>query len=550
MSARFRSLRFRLFLAFAASGTLAMVAGAWAILRPPASHPDRALLAALAAILLLAFLLTGFLSRALFRNLETFTRQLEAAAGRPPGQRHIALSGQDETRMLVEAFNRLMTRLDEKAALIHRSHAQAEEELGLAKHVLKRLVEPGLAHLPGSFQMETLHTERINGDACAYHPGPAGLHFGLLCDAAGHGLTAGISTLPAIQAFLDLAAHDVPLGTMYQAINQRIHQLMPVNRFLCLMLFRLDLRSGSLSVLNAGLPDAILCLPGAGRRRFPSRNLPAGIRVAQEPPEAERVAAPPGSRLLAFTDGVLDLFPGAEAELRLLDGLERTSFGVHRAAVEETLALAIRDREQHDDVSWALWEIPDPPALPLPDLPPPPPGPAPAELDTPLGLSLTFEPERLAMRGLVPEVMRLLAALGLPAAMEPALALALGEALGNAVDHGLLHLDPALKRMELEAYEALRKLHLAALHTGSVRLDIRLRTLPSGPLREVVVEVEDSGPGFDWQAWEQRASRGEAPPGGGLGAIRALSRELTFNGPGNRIRFTLAADPRTPGSGG
>lgn len=531
-------------------GVLAMAAGGWAALRTPVCHPGQALLAGLAALLLLALLLTWLLSRARIRNLERFTRQLEEAAGRPPGQRHITLPARDETRMLAEAFNRLMTRLDQKAALIHRAHAQAEEEMGLAKHVLKRLVEPGRGRLPRSFQMETLHTQRINGDACVYHRGPTGLHFGFLCDAAGHGLTAGISTLPAIQSFLDLAAHDVPLETMYQTINQRIHQLMPVNRFLCLMLIRLDLRSGALSVLNAGLPDAILCLPGAGRRRFPSRNLPAGIQVAMEPPESETVAAPPGSRLLAFTDGVLDLFPGTEAESRLLEGLERSPFGVHRAAVEETLALAIQDREQHDDVSWALWEIPDPADLPLPDLPPPPAGPAPADLDTPLDLALTFEPERLATRDLVPEVMRLLATLALPAALEPALALALGEALGNAVDHGLLRLDPALKRMGLEAYEALRRLHLAALQTGSVRLDIRLRTLPSGPLQEVVVEVEDSGPGFDWRAWELRQSRGEVPPGRGLRTIRALSREMTFNESGNRIRFILAADPRIPGSGG
>jgi hypothetical protein len=312
---------------------------------------------ALAALVALA--LTWLLSHGLTRNLEAFTRQLENAADRPPGQRTVLTRAHDETRILVDAFNGLMTRLDEKAATIQEARARNDQELALAKHVLQRLVEPGLAALPGHFHMETLRTERINGDACTYRQGPAGLHFGLLCDATGHGLTAGISTLPAIQAFLTMVNRDVPLETIYQEINQHIHQLMPVDRFLCLLLIRLDLRNGVLSLLNAGLPDAILSLPGAGRRRFPSRNLPAGIRVGTQAPEVETVAVPPGSRLLAFTDGVLDLFPGAEAETRLVQGLDQAPLDVHRDAIRETLALAIGNREQHDDVSWALWEVPD-----------------------------------------------------------------------------------------------------------------------------------------------------------------------------------------------
>ncbi len=507
----------------------------------------RILQASSALAMLVALALTWLLSHGLTRNLEAFTRQLEDAADRPPGQRTILTRAHDETRILVDAFNGLMTRLDQKAATIQEARARNDQELALAKHVLQRLVEPGLAALPSHFHMETLRTERINGDACTYRQGPGGLHFGLLCDATGHGLTAGISTLPAIQAFLTMARRDVPLETIYREINQRIHQLMPVDRFLCLFLIRLDLRNGVLSLLNAGLPDAILSLPGAGRRRFPSRNLPAGIRVGGQAPEVETVAVPPGSRLLAFTDGVLDLFPGTEAETRLFQGLDGAPLEVHRDAIRETLALAIENREQHDDVSWALWEVPEPVGLTVPAAPEAS-GLASIERDESLALALDFQPGRIAVRDLVPEVVRLLAARGVSGSLEQVLALTLSEALHNAVDHGVLHLDPALKPLGFEAYEAIRKLHLAALPGGSVHLEIQLWTLPSGPVQDVVVTVEDPGPGFDWQSWEQSQPGGAgAPPGRGLALLKALSRELTFNAAGNRIRFTLARRTDTAG---
>lgn len=499
----------------------------------------RYLQGAVAAAVALALLLTWALSHRLTENLEDLTRQIEGAADLPPGHRVLLRKGNDETGVLVNAFNGLLARLEEKAARLQKAGARSEEEMALARHVLHRLVEPGLAALPASLHMETLQMAWINGDACTYREGPPGLHFGLLCDATGHGLTAGISTLPAIQAFLSMVPRDVPLETMYLEINQRIHQLMPVDRFLCLLLVRLDLRNGSLSVLNAGLPDAILCTPDGRRRPFRSRNLPAGILEGGDPPVAETVAVTTGDRLLAFTDGVLDLLPGGEVAPSLLDGLVACPLQVHRRVIQETLALAIGDQKRLDDASWALWEVPpllctrvSPASGYL--------APSTAELEEGFRLELAFPPQRHAVRDLLPDMMRLLSGRGLGVQDEQKLALALTEALANAVDHGLLRLDSRLKEQGFEAYEAQRQRRLAALQGGSVRLSVRLRTQGAGPLQELVVEVEDTGTGFDWRAWDPKAAGASPDPSGrGLLLLRALSRDLSFNEQGNRIRFTL-----------
>ncbi len=493
---------------------------------------------AVAASVPLALLLTWALSHRLTENLEDLTRQVEGAADKEPGQRVYLRKTNDETGLLVDAFNGLLARLENKRATLIKAQAQSDEELTVARHVLQRLVEPGLAALPPQFHMETLQVARINGDACTYQEGPAGLHFGLLCDATGHGLTAGISTLPAVQAFLSMVARDVPLETMYREINQRIHQLLPVGRFLCLLLIRLDLRNGTLSVLNAGLPDAILCTSEGGRRRFVSRNLPSGI-LAEEEPVIETVAVNPGDRLFACTDGVIELFEAGDPDPWLLRGLDAGPLAAHRRAIQETLTRITAEQGQRDDLSWALWEVPpllcariEPPERASDILP--------TGLNEDFRLDLAFQPRIHAVRDLLPDVIRLLSDRGLGAREGQILALTLTEALANAVDHGLLGLDPDLKHQGFEAYEALRRLHLAALQTGSVRLSIGLRTRPSGPVQEVAVEVEDTGPGFDWRAWDPEAAEAStAPSGRGLLLLRALSKGLTFNETGNRIRFTI-----------
>ena len=486
----------------------------------------------------LSLLLTWGLSHRLTQNLEDLARQLEGSATRDPSWRLQLQGGRDETGLLVDAFNGLLARLEYKRTRLLKAQAESDEELAVARHVLERLVAPGLAALPPGLHMETLQVARINGDACTYQEGPAGLHFGILCDATGHGLAAGISTLPAVQAFLSMVPRDVPLDTMYREINRRIHQLMPVGRFLCLLLIRLDLRNGTLSMLNAGLPDAILCTPGGSLRRFASRNLPAGIR-SDEPAVVETVAVAAGDRLLACTDGVSDLLGAADLETWLLKGLHASPLPVHRKVIHETLALATGGNRQRDDLSWSLWEIPPLVCARICD-PPPPSALALTELDEPFRLEISFQPQVHSARNVVPEAIRMLTERGMGAAEGQVLALALTEALTNAVDHGLLHLDPDLKEQGFEAYEALRKLHLAGLQDGQVRFSIRLRTRPSGILQALQVEVEDTGPGFDWHAWDPAAAEASsAPSGRGLLLIRALSQGLSFNERGNQIRFTI-----------
>jgi CheY-like chemotaxis protein/anti-sigma regulatory factor (Ser/Thr protein kinase) len=430
----------------------------------------------------------------------------------------------DELRLRVRSLAELIT-LHSNLAL---AKGESDEEMLITKHILHRLVEPGLRALPDHIHMETLQTQRINGDACAYHPGLPGVHFGFLCDATGHGLTAGVSTIPAIHSFLRMATRDVPLEIIYRKINTRLRQILPTGRFVCLMLVRLDLHRATLSVLNAGLPDALLHGTGGIIRRFPSRNLPPGVLDQVGPPMVEQVAITGGERLLAFTDGIQEVPGDQEAYRILMDGLASLPFDQHRGTIQSRLKAGIQDHEQQDDVSWTLWEIPKPNSPRLASRLPKP-GPVPPSLITTLAFELAFDPQRHPVREILPDCLRLLSGHGVSREAGQTLALALTEAMMNTVDHGLSRLEAAADAEPASD----------APDRGTVTLRIRLGCDGERRVRAIGVEVEDSGDGFDWRSWEADLDSHEMAGGRGLLIVRSLSSEMSFNEAGNCLRFTL-----------
>ncbi len=491
-----------------------------------------------ALVVAMSLSLTWLISHRLADNLEDITHQVRALGDLPAGNRIIRIRGNDEVSVLAESFNAMIGRLEAKERSLTRARTETDEELAITKHLLRRLVEPGLRALPPGFHMETLQTRRINGDACTYRQGLPGVHFGFLCDATGHGLAAGVSTLPAVQAFLSMANRNIPLDTVYRQINAGLREMLPTGRFVCLLLMRLDVHKGTLSVLNAGLPDALL-LPRRGpSRRLASHNLPAGVVDRLDPPVVEQIAVSEGDRLFAFTDGLQDML--GDRLPSILASSEELPFPGCRKAIQEALAADGLDREQQDDASWALWEVPAPASARLSSAGRPaahPAGDSAEPLRTTFALDFTLNPREQTIREFLPDCLRLLGNQGLPSGPSQRLALALTEALANAVDHGLLRLDPRLKEGGIEAYEAARRAGLEALTEGTVSLRISLRAEPRAEIREIAVEVEDSGPGFDWRAWRDQAEPLAA--GRGLLTLRALSPDLRFNEAGNALRFTL-----------
>jgi CheY-like chemotaxis protein len=96
--------------------------------------------------------------------------------------------------------------------------AEELDEISMIKRMLDRILEPGRASLPPGFYMETMATRRINGDVCTYHGGAPGIHYGLLCDPMGHGLMAGISEIPTVEAFRPMRTGTCPCPASWRRL--------------------------------------------------------------------------------------------------------------------------------------------------------------------------------------------------------------------------------------------------------------------------------------------------------------------------------------------
>ena len=114
-----------------------------------------------------------------------------------------------------------------------------------------------------------------------------------------------------------------------------------------------------------------------------------------------------------------------------------------------------------------------------------------------------------------------------------------GELYNNALDHGVLHLDSALKSLPdgFDQYLQLREDRLTALQQGAI--EIELERLTRDGDEYLLLMIEDSGEGFDHQQAANRAAQGAtehiAPSGRGILLVSSLCAGMQYSGKGNKV---------------
>jgi anti-sigma regulatory factor (Ser/Thr protein kinase) len=125
-------------------------------------------------------------------------------------------------------------------------------------------------------------------------------------------------------------------------------------------------------------------------------------------------------------------------------------------------------------------------------------------------------------------------------------AVALTEALVNAIQHGNLELDSRLRREDEAAYDRMAEFRRRRPPYRDRRLHVRARF----SRREAVYAIRDEGPGFDPSTLPDPTDPAhlEKTTGRGLLLIRAYMDEVAFNGAGNQLilikRRTTTPDAR------
>lgn len=376
-----------------------------------------------------------------------------------------------------------------------------------------------------------------NGDLLLATRTPEGRQRVLVGDFTGHGLSAALGAMPVSDAFLGMSASGLALDRIAFELNKKLRMQLPTGLFLAACLLEVDEIRGELVVWNGGMPDVLVARDGCGvRARLESRHLPLGVAGDDQfDPDLDVVSVSPGDRVLAYTDGVLETrnpdgvmfgagrldacvasampsggwfgalrdqlaeFRGTAAQADDLTLIE-VEVGVQEAQTAEASAVVPWDARQRDFCAKFCWT-----------------------------------PDMLRRGDYVHTVDALVASIPEIAEHRTALCTVVGELMANAVDHGLLQLNPDLKKSAegFDRFYELREKRLEELTSGWVCLAVEVAFGRDGGA--VRVEVEDSGMGFDVDAQPIVAQDDRAFSGRGIALVRGLCSRVDYSLAGRRV---------------
>ena len=434
----------------------------------------------------------------------------------------------------MERLRRLQDTVLKQRDLIAKHNEHLLTEQRVAKAVFDKVTHSGCLDAPNIRYLQSPYAV-FNGDLmlAAFKPS-GGMHV-LLGDFTGHGLPAAIGAMPLAEVFYGMTAKGYSLAEVLREINAKLKRILPVGVFCCATLLNISFQRQVVEVWNGGLPDGYLLRSSGERLPLVSRHLPLGVlEPASFNDKYEVYPLALGDRVFLLSDGVLEARnPQDElfGEARLLEVFARNRMPAELFS-EIQQALTLFSGEQQDDVSLLEVSLVEDGALARPPL---------AFADSgqshPLDWSASFEfrGETLRHFNPLPFLLQLLLEVQGLRPQGGALYTVLAELYSNALEHGVLGLDSALKANAegFAEYYRQRSLRLARLSDGYVRFHLRLQPEAGGG--RLVVRVEDSGPGYD----PSRALAQQVPVSGlsgrGLTLVRQLSERCSWDAGGQGV---------------
>ena len=414
-----------------------------------------------------------------------------------------------------------------------------EREQEVAEEIFTKLMEQGQMDLP----MITAHRESaatFNGDIFLVSQQPSGMIYLLVGDFTGHGLAAALGALPAAQIFYAMCNKGFGIAEIISEINQRLKETLPVGMFLASVLVQLNPKTSIASIWNGGLPDVLIKKKSTQEiLHYPSKHMALGIVPRNKLVfNLERVHVEKGDRLLIYSDGIIEginkkeEFFGQERLEAILDDTQPGEGAIVPKIVSEFNKF-LDGEEPHDDVTIVEFDFDEDffenkiqkcqvvSAY------------GPRNWET----SFLFNHDTLSVKDPLPLIMDVVRNIqGLHEHKEN-LFLILSELFTNALDYGVLKLDPGLRQEagSLETYYQARKEKLEKLGAGWVKIAMQNKIDQGKGLLKII--MEDSGEGFDVAAVLSNIREHGSLCGRGIDLVQNLVLSMDYNDSGNRVEI-------------
>ena len=379
----------------------------------------------------------------------------------------------------------------------------------------------------------------FSGDMVLSAYSPSRDLFFLIGDFTGHGLSAAIGAMPVSEVFHAMTSKGFSPENILSGINKKLKALLPVGMFFGVQLVVISHDLEHALIFNAGMPDLLLVDGDTNqiKKRLKSKGLPLGVVPDINPKEMlEYVPIRPKDKILMFSDGLTEARNADDEEfgdLRLLNAITNAPIDNVYSQIFTELDNFCGDMTQADDVTLAEITCVKS-LLPKGDI-----GEAHNVIKKSRAhqgewqMSLNFSGARLRESNPVPILVNHILEMENLESERQSLFTAITELYVNALDHGVLGLDSRLKSdpAGFARYFEERESRLATLDSGHVIFHMAVEQ--SGDFRRILLRVEDSGKGFDYESYRAPSEDETLLSGRGILLIKDLCESLSYEGKGN-----------------
>lgn len=228
------------------------------------------------------------------------------------------IKSQDEMLHLRDSFMYMQNSIAdyiEELKVTTRANERMESELNVARNIQMGML---CNDFPPQLYAVLHPAKEVGGDLYDFVLKGSTLYFAV-GDVSGKGVPASLMMAITRASLRFVAGLNLPMEETMSRINNSVVDTNSNNMFVTLFVGRLDLTTGRLDYCNAG-HNPIVVIPPDGEPYFlkAKPNLAIGL-FADFPYEAESIGLKPGTRILAYTDGVNE----AERADKSLYGNER-----------------------------------------------------------------------------------------------------------------------------------------------------------------------------------------------------------------------------------
>ncbi len=229
-----------------------------------------------------------------------------------------------------------------------------ESELNVARTIQMGMLN---TNFPSQLHALLIPAKEVGGDLYDFILKDDVLHFAV-GDVSGKGVPASL-VMSITRAMLHFVATlDLPLNESMNRINNSVADSNSSDMFVTLFIGRINLKTMRMDYCNAGHNQPVIVPPGGKPFFLPVKsNLAAGL-IEDILYEAEHIDLEPGTRIVAYTDGVteaendrLDMY----GEKRLIDQIGQVEADVDEKTVVEQLYQSVKaftaGHPQSDDIT-------------------------------------------------------------------------------------------------------------------------------------------------------------------------------------------------------